>query len=525
VTDGSGRPRGRVWAFPIALIAALTVWIALVTLVFPDLLARAARGEGPAWLSARLAGRDTIPVEAYLADLRELGIRVSAMLGLFAALAAAWAARGIPVTQRLLQPAPLRDLGVARAVIVGLALALLLWPGLPRMSLASDPAYQALLTHAPAGLFDPPGALRLLLPDVGRPSAGLLEAIWMGAVACALLGAVGAFGRLPLVGLAWANTVLVAHAYSYGEYHHPEALHSIALWVVAIAPSTRAFSVEEMRRRAREARVSGRFRPQEGPRLSAHARWPLVLLALLFAVTYFDAAIEKLLGAGLDWFDPQTMAFFMAVDGTRQEMPIAIWLSQHLAFLAPLSAGAWAIELLFPLALVSSALAPVLVVLAAGMHVAIWLIHGPPFVQHVVLLPVAFQGPIRRAWRRVRGMPPARLRVLYDGHCDLCIRSMTTLETLDVSDRLEFLDLEDEEEEAGRLPQVDRLAALARMHVVDGEGRVWQGFAAFRRLARSLPALWAAVPLLYAPGSGRLGPIVYDAIARRRNRRGCRLAA
>lgn len=524
MTGDPDRSHGRVWVVPVALLAALTAWIALVTFVFPDLLARAVRGEGPGWLSARLEGRESIPVEAYLSDLRALGLRVSAMLGLFAALAAAWAARGVSVTQRLLEPAPLRDLGIARAVIVGLALALLLWPGLPRMSLASDPAYQVLLTHAPAGLFDPPVALRLLLPGVGRPSAGLLEAIWIGAVGCALLGVVGAFGRLPLLALAWANTVLVAHAYSYGEYHHPEALHAIALWLVAIAPSTRAFSVDAMRRRAREARASDRFRPLEGPHFSAHARWPLVLLGLLFAVTYFDAAVEKLLGGGLAWFDPRTMAYFMAVDGTRREMPIAIWLSQHVAFLAPLSAGAWAIELLFPLALVFGALAPALVVLAAGMHLAIWIIHGPPFLQHVVLLPVAFQGPLRRAWRRLRGPAPARLRVLYDGHCDLCIRSMTALETLDIGDRLEFLDLEDEEE-AARLPGIDRLAALTRMHAVDGDGRVWRGFDAFRRLARALPALWPLVPLLYAPGSGRVGPVLYDAVARRRNRRGCRLTA
>jgi len=524
VTEGPRRPRGRVWAVPVALLAVLTLWVALVTLVLPDLLARAWRGEGPGWLSARLAGRGSIPLEEYLSDLRGLGLRVSAMLALFAGLAAAWARRGVSVTDRLLEPAPLRDLALARVVVTGLALVLLLWPGLPFMSLASDPAYQTLLTHAPAGLFDPPLALRLLLPGVGRPAAALLEGIWIVALASAVLGVVGALGRVPLLALAWANTVLVGHAYSYGEYHHPEALHAIALWLVAIAPSTRELSFDALRRRAREARARGRFEPRPGPLLSPHARWPLVLLALLFAVTYFDAAIEKLLGGGLSWFDPGTMAYYMAVDGTRQEMPIAIWLSRHLAFLAPLSAGSWAIEFLFPLALVSVALAPVLVLLAAAMHVAIWVIHGPPFLQHVVLLPVAFQEPLRRVWRRVRGPAPDRLRVLYDGHCDLCIRSMTILETLDATDRLEFLDLEDEKE-AARLPRIDRLEALARMHVVDASGRVWRGFEAFRRLSLALPALWPAVPLLHAPGSGRLGPVIYDAIARRRNRRGCRLAA
>jgi len=117
---------------------------------------------------------------------------------------------------------------------------------------------------------------------------------------------------------------------------------------------------------------------------------------------------------------------------------------------------------------------------------------------------------------------PGELSVLYDGHCDLCIRSVSALEALDIGGRLRFVDLE-VPEEAATVPGVDRSDALSWMHVVDEAGRVWRGFFAFRRLARALPVLWPVLPVLYAPLSGRVGPRVYDAIARRRSRRGCRI--
>jgi len=321
--------------------------------------------------------------------------------------------------------------------------------------------------------------------------------------------------------LAWASTVLIAHSYSYGEYHHPEALHAIALWLIALAPSTGALSIDRFRRRLRANRRAGGFRPVAGPERSPHARWPLALLGVLFAVTYFDAAIEKVILGGREWFAADTLAYHLAVDGTRRLKSLAVWLAQNPGFARPLAIGAWGIEFFFPLAVIAPILAPVLVVAAMGMHVGIWIIQGPPFLQAIVLLPLPFQPQLAAAWRRIRPAPP-RLRVLYDGRCDLCTRSVTALETVDIGRRLRFVDLEDPEE-ARDVPEVDRADALSWMHVADASGRVWRGFGAVRRLARALPALWPFVPILHAPFSGALGPRAYDAVARRRSRRGCRI--
>ena len=121
------------------------------------------------------------------------------------------------------------------------------------------------------------------------------------------------------------------------------------------------------------------------------------------------------------------------------------------------------------------------------------------------------------------GEPEPRLRVLYDGGCGLCVRSVKILHGLDVGGVLEYLDLEDEAQ-AARVPGVTRDQALAAMHVVDADGELYRGFFAVRRLARTLPALWPLLPVFHAPLSKRIGPRVYDRVARRRARRGCRLS-
>jgi predicted DCC family thiol-disulfide oxidoreductase YuxK len=119
--------------------------------------------------------------------------------------------------------------------------------------------------------------------------------------------------------------------------------------------------------------------------------------------------------------------------------------------------------------------------------------------------------------------PEPGLRVLYDGGCDLCTRSVKILRGLDFEHDLAYLDLEDEGQ-AAQMPGVSREDALAALHVVDGKGELYRGFFACRRLARELPALWPLLPFFHAPLARRIGPRAYNVIARRRTRRGCRLA-
>jgi predicted DCC family thiol-disulfide oxidoreductase YuxK len=119
--------------------------------------------------------------------------------------------------------------------------------------------------------------------------------------------------------------------------------------------------------------------------------------------------------------------------------------------------------------------------------------------------------------------PPAasagRARILYDGQCAFCRKSVAQLRRLDWLGQLSYLDARD----TGHLPagdvalEPDRL--LEEMHVLTADGRrLYHGFAALRWLAWRLPLLWAAAPLLYIPGVPGLGQRLYLWVARNRFR-------
>ena len=116
-------------------------------------------------------------------------------------------------------------------------------------------------------------------------------------------------------------------------------------------------------------------------------------------------------------------------------------------------------------------------------------------------------------------MSHKRARVLYDGHCAFCRRSVELLRRLDWLGRLNYADARDLAHlPAGPGPwQPARL--LEEMHVLTADGRrVYHGFAALRWLAWRLPLLWPAAPFLYLPGVPALGQRLYLWVARNRFR-------
>lgn len=133
------------------------------------------------------------------------------------------------------------------------------------------------------------------------------------------------------------------------------------------------------------------------------------------------------------------------------------------------------------------------------------------------------------AWlRRIAndGDPPpaaARITILFDGHCGLCLRSIFALQLLDWADRLRYADFRDADTRSREAPGIT-LATLdkalhARLPDASGSAaraRYLTGFDAFRRIARELPPLWPLVPVLHLPGAAPLGRRIYARIAAKR---------
>lgn len=113
------------------------------------------------------------------------------------------------------------------------------------------------------------------------------------------------------------------------------------------------------------------------------------------------------------------------------------------------------------------------------------------------------------------------LDVIYDGQCGFCIRSLRICKALDVRRQLRFHDAIARQQIDADFPELAAADFANAMFTVTPDRRVHRGFFAFRQVALQSPLMWLALPLLYAPGSGWVGPRVYAWIARHRRRFGC----
>jgi hypothetical protein len=178
-------------------------------------------------------------------------------------------------------PERLSDLALMRIVCVGATLFFFL-PPLQR---------ELYLAQADPSLFRPLPVLKLLMLPFGgwgvRPGPMLLHAAWLATRVAGVAALVGLYTRPALLLFAGGNSLLVAHRYSYGELHHPEALLAITLWLLALSPAGAALSLDALIDRVRIAARSLEFEPRPAePAVSPFARWPLRTGQWLLARVY-----------------------------------------------------------------------------------------------------------------------------------------------------------------------------------------------------------------------------------------------
>ncbi len=417
-----------------------------------------------------------------------------------------------------------RDLAIARIVIVGGNL-LFFYPRLER---------HLTYAHAHPDTFMALPALKVLLLPLGewgiRPDPTLIHAVWIVGIVAGLSGLVGKYTRLSLTVHAASATILWAHHYSYGTVHHTSSLLVIALWALAVGPTGRTWSLDDLQRRVGDAMARGRFVAQDPSHaVGALARWPLLLIQWILALSYFSAGMSKLVYGGVEWFHSSTLTHYLVQDAIRQGAPYGLFLTGFPTLLSVIAVGTVLFELAFPLAVIIPRTAWVFLGMGLGMHVGIELTMGAPFLTwsllYVAFLP-SLRGSVRSAGlatkldRFVRPQrKPRRWTVVYDGYCSLCIRSMTVLDYLDTHARIEPMDLErDWNLVRERAPSLTRAEARHAMHVLTPDGRQVKGFHAARELTRALPALWPLAPITHLPGSGTVGPWIYRSVAGRRSR-------
>lgn len=374
--------RSQAYAVVAVWTALVGAWVLFARWIGPWILATAYRGEGFGFLNRAMAGRNQTPFEVYLRDLHNLDLRILVTAVGVLVFWMVWIRQGWTLERHWFAPTPRKDLAITRIVLVGTQLAILTVPWILGME---EPD----LTLTDPIFYQPLYALRLLLAPffwIDRPDAVFLHVTWVFAVACGVAALLGLLTRVSMIGLAGASTLLVAHSYSYGEYHHTEALMIIALWALAFSRCGAVLSLDALIRRKRGGAPVDPLDP--------FALWPLRLVQWMFALTYFGAGVEKLVNGGRGWFKGTTLAYNFALDALHRNHSLGVWLAERADWLSPLAVTSLLFELSFPLALLVPGLAIWYVAFGISFHMSVYIIHGPPFFEHIALY-VVFLGAVR----------------------------------------------------------------------------------------------------------------------------------
>ncbi len=416
------------------------------------------------------------------------------------------------------RPTPLFNLAICRIIFVAFQLIQILQPDalnniLERASW-SGVVYRPLpfvqLLTLPFGWSEPP-------PDIF-----LLAIYWMTVLTgiFSLLGLKTNFSLIPFsLGCLWMQNYL----YSFGRYHHPEALMMMALLVLALSPSGRVLSVDDLGRRIQLHLKNRQFKAFNiVDEKSSFAGWPLLFVQWMFALIYLSAGLAKLTNDGLDWFNGYTLQFYLLTDGLRWGSDLGVWLAHNHTMAVLSSLLAVGFEATFFLVLIFPKLIWIYIPLGASFHIGIYLAQRAPFFQFIVLYAVfipwdaVVQKFTPRPWSSASHQKP---EILYDGQCPLCIRSMTVLCYFDWFNRLIYSDLEQRWSTLAQThPQISLQACLEEMHLILPNGAVRKGFFAFQEILRYIPILWPLRLLLSVPGSSHFGPKIYTFVASRRKR-------
>jgi predicted DCC family thiol-disulfide oxidoreductase YuxK len=115
---------------------------------------------------------------------------------------------------------------------------------------------------------------------------------------------------------------------------------------------------------------------------------------------------------------------------------------------------------------------------------------------------------------------PARPVIFYDGACPLCRREIAHYQRLDRAGAIDWVDLWSAPERLRRAG-LDTAQAMARLHVIDSDGRLLTGVPGFVAIWRRLP--WYRHLARFVTGLHLLRPLewAYSGFADWRLRRRC----
>ena len=154
---------------------------------------------------------------------------------------------------------------------------------------------------------------------------------------------------------------------------------------------------------------------------------------------------------------------------------------------------------------------------AGGWFVVVWGMNF--FLASTFLLELSYLPYIEiLLWAAIFFRAPRRhpLAIYYDDYCNLCKRTVQTLRAIDFAAALDFRPASTSGTEA-ESHGIDLGTLSTSLHGVYRD-RVYAGYDLYLLITRRAPLLWVLAPILWILRLVRVGPMVYEAIARNRRR-------
>lgn len=268
------------------------------------------------------------------------------------------------------------DLAVVRVI----AVAMWLWWIFGRLP------HLAMMAELPDSLYGPIPILNILNLPFGwgfRPDFETLQIMHYVTITSGVLSLIGLFTNASLVVFAFCSVYQQAFLYSFGDYHHVEAVMLVALSVLALSPSGRVLSIDWLRKHARNENLDTVVELK-----GKYAGWPIKLIQWFFVLMYLSAVAMKLSASGLDWANGFTLQYYLILDGLRHDSALALWFARHHTLIYALQIVTLLFQATFALPVLFPRLRWIYVPLGLSFHVGILVTLSAPFLTWISLYAV-----------------------------------------------------------------------------------------------------------------------------------------
>ncbi len=321
-----------------------------------------------------------------------------------------------------------------------------------------------------------------------------------------VLSAIGLWTRASIIGSLITGVWLLGIPQFFGKIDHYHHL----IWfmaVFAVSPCGDVLSIDGLRKAWARADRGSVAPPAAAPKYGV----PLKMFWLLMGVTYFWTGFWKA-WTGPEWAFSDNLRFIMYNQWAFLNWVPALRIDRYPIVYQTAAAMTILFEMTFILAIFHRFTRQAYALAGLGFH------NGTSYFLRIGFwhMQICYVSLIdwTRLWNWMgRRLFPTEMRLVFDGNCELCRRTIAMLRTFDVLNRVEYINgLDRGALAAAGLDHIHEEALLTDMHAVEG-GRISTGYDAYRRWCLRLPPLWVLVPVLYLPVVRAIGMRIYRRVA------------